>query len=166
VTTRANLQKWQEKLMRIFHLRPLRRTAAVLVATVALVLSTSTVASAEEYQRLVFSADGTTYLGYGWWVSAFAGANQNGFIEVYDAFADGDNGIIMELSKMTGSEADPDWQRVNLVSVRGKGNVNRNSVKSEADGGPTYHQSVRIKVCKLLPDGTWKDCNSVTRLNI
>ncbi|MGP4091726.1 hypothetical protein [Streptomyces sp. KR55] len=93
-----------------------------------------------------------TYLGLGAWLSEPAGANGNGEIYADDALCDGANGIITALYRSNGS-------LVNLVSDRDCGEGQRvNAVKAPSAGGPAEGEEVRIKACKLLPDGTWRDC--------
>ncbi|GAA2098736.1 hypothetical protein [Actinomadura alba] len=121
------------------------------VAGTALAL-TATPALADEISTLVYGDSGA-YLGSGKWVSATSGANENGYISAYDAYCDGDNGIIGALYKQVSGS----WQRTNLVSQRGCGQTNTTQIKPPPTG-PAYGAYVRFRVCKLLPDGTWKDC--------
>ena len=41
---------------------------------------------------------------------------------------------------------------------------NLNSVKAPP-AGPSRGEQITFRVCKLLPDGTWKDCKSQSRTN-
>ncbi|GIF62238.1 hypothetical protein Ais01nite_02730 [Asanoa ishikariensis] len=141
--------------MRVLRLLTARLLATTAVATVALVGVTAGPAQAVRSQNIpVYSANNPAItLGSGRWLSE-RGAYSNGEISVEDRFDDGANGIILELSKRTGSA----WSRVNLVSVRGVNKSNYVDVKPIYNGGPTVGQQLQIKVCKLLPNGDWKDC--------
>jgi hypothetical protein len=137
--------------MKRVHVRLARLAAACVVATTSLVALNATPALADELNTYVYGAGGSPYLGYGKWVSATSGAQENGYMVVGDEYCDGDNGIIAALYVVRSGE----WTRVNLVSVRGCNSTNRNDMKATV---PSYREQVRFRVCKLLPDGTWKDC--------
>jgi hypothetical protein len=125
-------------------------------------LATLNAAPALAVNSSVISAVGVNgqHLGYGVW-SSVGGANGNGTIEVYDQFCDGSNGIIAALYDSAGAQ-------VNLVSVRWNctqsEGYNFNSVKAPP-AGPSRGERITFKVCKLLPDGTWKDCKSESKTN-
>ncbi len=102
------------------------------------------------------------YLGWGSWESAPEGYYGNGVMLVHDSYCDGDNGIIAALYKWTGEG----WSGiVNVVSVRGCNTTNILSVKPHSAGGPAWGQALMFRVCKLLPDGTWKDCKETFPYN-
>ncbi|GAA2449339.1 hypothetical protein GCM10010191_78660 [Actinomadura vinacea] len=58
-----------------------------------------------------------------------------------------------------------EWVRTNLVSMRGCGSSNTTQIKPAGGGGPDYGAYMRFRVCKLLPNGTWKDCRDTFGYN-
>ena len=139
--------------MRFMRSRLARLLATATIATVALVGATATAAHADALNITMYGTSGSN-LGYGRWEGRPAGNNGQGYIYVYDNYCDGNNGIIAELLKWTGST----WSRIHLASVRGCGSSNTTHVKPSSQGGPVPGQELLLRVCKLLPDGTWKDC--------
>lgn len=137
-----------------------RLAAGCVIATTVLV-TTATPASAAASLRIDVSGVNGADLGYGYWVSRPFGRYDNGYLYVEDHYCDGDNGIIAGLYVFRSGR----WTVVNLVSVRGCGATNYNDVKRYIDGGPRQNEEVLLKVCKLLPDGTWKDCKDKTSYN-
>ncbi|WP_067825506.1 hypothetical protein [Actinomadura kijaniata] len=121
--------------------------AACAVAMAGLTVVTATPASAAALNVPVYGTSGYL-LGRGYFHPGLPGS-----IEAYDAYCDGDNGVIAALYVIR----DGQWTRSALASVRGCGSTNRNSLDDNSPR-PGYDEYVRLRVCKLLPDGTWKDC--------
>jgi hypothetical protein len=71
-----------------------------------------------------------------------------GTIIVQDKFCDGSNGIVASVYYLHFNE----WKRTNVVSARGCG------AERWGDIGAPLGTYLRFRVCKHLPDGTWKDC--------
>ncbi|MBN6039919.1 hypothetical protein [Amycolatopsis sp. 195334CR] len=138
-----------------------RTLIATTAAVAALATVNATPALAANSSVIGMVGVSGQHLGYGVWNSV-GGANGNGTIEVYDQFCDGNNGIIAALYDSTNTQ-------VNLVSVRFTNCAqveahNLNSVKAPP-AGPSRGEQITFRVCKLLPDGTWKDCKSQSRTN-
>ncbi|WP_128433313.1 hypothetical protein [Streptomyces cyaneus] len=121
--------------------------AACVAAATGLTVAAAGSASAVTTTVQVWGTSGT-YLGSGYFHGGGSGA-----IEVYDAFCDGDNGIIAAAYVWRNSS----WTTSGLVSVRGCGSTNYNGLADNSPR-PAYGEEVKFTVCKLLPDGTWKDC--------
>ncbi|MFC4054115.1 hypothetical protein ACFOY4_30860 [Actinomadura syzygii] len=71
-----------------------------------------------------------------------------GQITTHDQWCDGDNGIVAAVYRKNYNE----WQRTALSQAVGCGSF---------DSRPGYLRQgdyFRLRVCKLLPDKTWKDC--------
>lgn len=136
-----------------------RLVAGCVIAATALV-SIATPASAASSRTEMYGVSGA-YLGYGYWASRPYGLNDNGYLYVEDGYCDGSNGIIAGLYVYRSGR----WVLVNVVSVRGCGSTNYIDVKRHLDGGPRQNEEILFKVCKLLPDGTWKDCKDKTSYN-
>jgi hypothetical protein len=121
---------------------------ACLATSIGLVLATSTPAYAGPLTTFIFGSSHPYYtLGEGYFEPAYFA--HDGSITVKDTFCDGDNGIIAAVYYQNYNE----WKRTDLVSVRGCGWENTNPTENLP-----YGATVRFRTCKLLPDGTWKDC--------
>lgn len=133
--------------MRIRNGARLGRLAACVTAAAGLTVALAGSASAVT-TNVPVTSDSGVLLGRGYFHGGGSGA-----IEVYDAYCDGDNGIIAGAYVWRNSS----WERSGLVSVRGCGSTNYNDLADNSPR-PAYGEEVRFRVCKLLPDGTWKDC--------
>ena len=142
--------------MKIFGGRIRRFVVLSVLAAVGMLTVGISPALAQDSARVDVTGVSGAFLGYGQWVAAPSGSNLNGLITVHDDFCDGDNGIIASLWKNVGGT----FVEVNKVSVRGCGQSNTNNIKSHANGGPAYGELVLLLVCKLLPNGDWKDCRA------
>ncbi|TDC80870.1 hypothetical protein E1193_16430 [Micromonospora sp. KC606] len=139
-----------------------RLVAACAIAVVTLVAGNAApAAAATSRNHQIYGVTGS-YLGWGAWESYPVGEHRNGKMWVHDSYCDGDNGIVAALYKWTGER----WSGiVNVVSVRGCGKTNTISVKPYWEGGPEEGQGLWFRVCKLLPDGTWKGCEESFPVN-
>ncbi|MGX1545865.1 hypothetical protein [Streptomyces adustus] len=125
----------------------LTKLAACAATAAGLTVAVATSASASTFTVPVYGTSGS-YLGAGYFISGGSGT-----IKVYDAYCDGDNGIIAAAYVVRGTS----WVTSGLVGTRGCGTTNTNDL-SDNDPRPGYGEEVKLSVCKLLPDGTWKDC--------
>jgi hypothetical protein len=140
----------------------LARLVAFPVIATAIVVVNPIPAHAASFKLHMYGVTGT-YLGWGAWYSNPAGHYGNGRLEVQDMFADGGNGIIAALYESSPSG----WRQVALLSERtnyAPGVIGLNHVKP-APEGPGRGQRIWFRVCKILPDGTWKDCEGREGLN-
>lgn len=144
--------------MKRIRLRLARLAVLCVIAATSLVAATGSPALAGYERFTVKNADGIT-LGWGEWASNPTGEYRNGFIRVGDVFCDGDNGIIAQLAWEVGV-----YTVTTLVSVRGCGGVKTNHIE-QPPTGPVWSEDVRFSVCKLLPDGRWKDCQWAESIN-
>jgi hypothetical protein len=130
----------------------------ILAMSAMLTMGVGPATAQDSSQIRIDNIDGVE-LGWGQWYANPSGSHGNGWMQVHDSFCDGNNGIIAQLSKWEAGE----WIQVNLVSIRGCDKTNSNDVTAISDGGPAYGQRVRFRVCKLLPNGDWKDCENADR---
>jgi len=137
--------------MKLLRARLARFAIVGVAASLALVVASPTAALASSSRKYVYGTKGA-YLGYGQWYSNPSGAYGNGWIQVYDAYCDGGNGIVANLY---------DWDRggiwVGVAAVVGCGKYDSVDIQSYP-AGPSESSRVELEVCKLLPSGAWKDC--------
>ncbi|MFE2586107.1 hypothetical protein [Streptomyces sp. NPDC059378] len=127
----------------------LTKLAACAATAAGLTVAVATSASAADFTVPIYGTSGY-YLGSGTFTSGGSGT-----IQVYDAYCDGDNGIIAAAYVVRNGS----WTTSGLVGTRGCGTTNTNNL-SDNDPRPGAGEEVKFSVCKLLPDGTWKDCQT------
>lgn len=128
------------------HLRMrIATVAACIIATLGLVTTVATPAYAGENLRTHMYGSAHPFYDLG---SGFLFPGPGGTVAAEDTFCDGSNGIVASVYYLHYNE----WKRTDVVSARGCGAFRWDYISAPPE---SY---LRFRVCKHLPDGTWKDC--------